>query len=126
MKKVVYLAPIDYITGKLPNVENSLGMPTNMGKIQGRYRVKANNAGVHMQTLASIGTIRVAPSALQLQQRADLTAISKLMAVHRASIQKRQTDQAGFKAQTEFKTFNAYLYNVCKLEYEAAQEEGDA
>lgn len=121
MKKVVYLAPIDYITGKLPSVENSLGMPTNMGKIQGRYRVAANNKGVHMQTLASIGTIRVAPSALQMQQRADLSAISKIMAHHRASIQQRVQDQAGFKAQTEYKTFNAYLYNVCKLEYEAAQ-----
>lgn len=124
MKGVVYLAPIDYVTGKFPKVLNSLGMPTNMDKLCGRKRTQKNNAGVALQTIAGIGKRSTPVTALEIQNRAAFSAISKLCMQHRNNINKRQTDQAGFKAQTEFKTFNAYLWNVCKLEYEAAQAEG--
>ena len=112
MAKVKWAYPIEELHGKLAK---------GFGAAQ---RKAKNNNGEREPFTVRYGEITKAPTALQLQTRADFGAINKLMAQHRASIQQRQTDQQGFRAQTEYKTFNAYLYNVCKQEYEAAQSEG--
>lgn len=125
MKGVVYLAPIDYVTGKFPKVLNSMGMPTNMDKICGRKRTQKNNAGVALQTIAGIGKRSTPVTAQEVQNRGAFAAIAALCAQHRNNITSRQQDQAGFKAQTEYKTFNAYLWNVCKAEYEASLEDDE-
>lgn len=120
MKGVVYLAPIDYVQGKFPPVLNSLGMPTNMDKICGRKRAQKNAKGVAIQTIAAIGKRTSAVTALETQNRADFSAIAKLVSEHKSNITQRVQDQNGFKAQTEYKTFKSYLWNVCKAEYEAS------
>ena len=111
MAKLKFAYPIEEVHGKLAK---------GFGAAQRRAK---NNAGEREPFTVRYGEITKAPTALQMQQRADFGAINKLMAQHRASIQQRQTDQAGFRAQTEYKTFNAYLYNTCKGEYEASLTE---
>ena len=112
MAKVKWAYPIEELHGKLAK---------DFGAAQ---RKAKNNAGEREPFTVRYGKRTTAPTALELQTRATFGAINQLMAQHRASIQQRQADQTGFRAQTEYKTFNAYLYNVCKAEYEASQEEG--
>ena len=111
MAKLKFAYPIEEVHGKLAN---------GFGAAQ---RLAKNNDGKREPFSVRYGKRTTASTALELQNRANFGAINKLMAQHRASIQQRQTDQAGFRAQTEYKTFNAYLYNTCKAEYEASLED---
>ena len=112
MAKLKFAYPIEEVHGKLAK---------GFGAAQ---RKAKNNAGEREPFTVRYGEITKAPTALQLQTRADFGTINKMMAQHRASIQQRQTDKQGFRSQTTYKTFNAYLYNPCKAEYEALQAEG--
>ena len=112
MAKVTWKYPIEELHGALKK-----------GVMGAAQRKAKNNKGERDAFTVMYGKRTTAPTALELQNRANFGAINKLMAQHRASIQQRQTDQAGFRAQTEYKTFNAYLYNVCKQEYEASLTE---
>ena len=112
MAKLKFAYPIEEVHGKLAN---------GFGAAQ---RLAKNNDGKREPFSVHYGKRTTPVTALEVQNRPAFAAISALCSQHRNNINKRQTDQAGFKAQTEYKTFNAYLWNVCKQEYEAAQAEG--
>ncbi len=114
MAKLKFAYPIEEVHGKLAN---------GFGAAQ---RLAKNNEGKREPYSVRYGVITKAPSALQVETRANFAAIAALCAQHRNNITSRQQDQAGFKAQTTYKTFNAYLWNVCKAEYEESLEDDNA
>ena len=112
MAKVTWKYPIEELHGVLKK-----------GVMGAAQRKAKNNKGERDAFTVMYGKRTTPVTALEVQNRAAFAAISALCAQHRNNINKRQTDQAGFKAQTEYKTFNAYLWNVCKAEYEASSEQ---
>lgn len=121
MKHVVYLAPIDYITGKLPFDKPVLS--TSNG-IQGRLN-KHNSKGVVYATLSKIGVRDLTEkpiSASETAARARFAAIQAMVAARRKDVSQRSADQAAFKAQNIYPTLTKYLWAVCIQAYDAEAE----
>lgn len=117
MKKVVYLAPIDYVTGKLP-FKKPVTSPS--GGIQGRLNAR-NDKGVTYATLSAIGIRDLAThpvSTDELAQRSRFGAIAALVAARRQDNAHKVTDMQNFKAQDTYKTFTKYLWAIMTVQYD--------
>lgn len=123
MKRVVYLAPIDHIVGKLPKSANVQGYVAS-NKLQGRISTK-NKLEVNRLTLASIGLRSTKPGEDELAARARFAAVAVMVKNAKLDPIKSRQDAADFKAQTEIKTFKAFVWKKYGDEYDAAQGAGE-
>ena len=115
MAKVTWKYPIEELHGALKK-----------GVMGAAQRKAKNNKGERDAFTVMYGKRTTQPTALELENRAAFAAISALCAQHRSNNVKRQQDQTNFKAQSTYNTFNAYLWNVCKAEYEESLEDANA
>lgn len=120
MKRVVYLAPIDHIVGKLPKSANVQGYVAS-NKLQGRISTK-NKLEVNRLTLASIGTRSIAISDAERAARVRFAAVAALVKAAQLDPIKYRQDSEAFKAQTEIKTFKAFVWKKYGDEYNASLE----
>lgn len=123
MKRVVYLAPIDHIVGKLPKSANVQGFESSV-KLQGRLSTK-NKFGVNRLTLANIGTRSTKTTDDELAARARFAAVAALVRDAKLDPVKKRVDGAEFKAQTEIKTITAFMWKKYGAEYDASLEAGE-
>ena len=61
----------------------------------------------------------------ELAARARFGAVATAVKLRKLDPNKTRTDAAAFKAQSTYKTMQAYLWHVCGAEYDAALEEED-
>ncbi|MBQ0136986.1 MAG: hypothetical protein KBS40_03165 [Bacteroidales bacterium] len=109
MARVKWAYPIEELHGKLAK---------GFGAAQ---RASKNAKGKNDPFTVHYG-VRTKPVTENEQANRDkFAAVRALVETHKNDPTKRQQDQAGFKAQTAIKTMNAYLWAVCKAEYEAAE-----
>lgn len=123
MKRVVYLAPIDHIVGKLPKSANVQGYVSS-NKLQGRISTK-NKLEVNRLTLASIGLRSTAAGEAELAARARFAAVAAMVKVAKLDPIKYRQDSEAFKNQTAIKTFKAFVWNKYAAEYDASLEAGE-
>lgn len=123
MKRVVYLAPIDHIVGKLPKSANVQGYVAS-NKLQGRLSTN-NKLQVNRLTLASIGLRSTAVSEDELAARARFAAVAALVKAAALNPNTYRTDAAAFKAQTEIKTFKAFVWKKYGDQYDEEQNAGE-
>lgn len=123
MKRVVYLAPIDHIVGKLPKSANVQGYVAS-NKLQGRLSTM-NKLQVNRLTLASIGLRSTAASEDEIAARVRFAAVAAMVKAAKLDPNKYRVDAAAFKAQTEIKTFKAFVWKKYGDEYDASLEAGE-
>ena len=107
MAKVVYLDPIDYLSGKIAK----------------RYRTIYKHMRLSDRRFTSVMGVRTTlPSQSELDARARFAAVSRAVTARRQNLGTIATDQAAFVAQKDNvngkKTFTAYLWYVCGQAYD--------
>lgn len=112
MAKVVYIEPIDYISGKIAKKH----------KLSFSHRKAAtSNTGIpNFTSLRGPRTTKVKAS--EIAARTRFAEINRMKKERKADLMHQAQDQAAFKAQSQYKTFNQYLWHVCAGEYDAAKE----
>ena len=110
MAKVTWKYPIEELHGALKK-----------GVMGAAQRKSKNNKGERDAFTVMYGVRTTPVTEREQANREKFAAVRALVEVHKNDPQKRQADQAGFKAQTAIKTMNAYLWSVCKAEYESAE-----
>lgn len=115
MARLKWVYPIEEIHGALKK-----------GVMGAAMRSTANNKGERFNFSVFYGKRDLTNKPLS----ADETAAREKFAAVRAAViarknnpGKRVTDQNAFKAQSTYKTMNAYLWSVCGAEYDAAHTE---
>ena len=109
MAKVTFIDPIDHISGKLSKSHRTCY----------NYRKAKNNDGINVKYTSIPNPSTAAPSADQQAQRTRFGAIATAVQARKTNPTKKMQDMAAFKAQSQYKTLNAYLWNVCAAEYDA-------
>ena len=109
MGKVVFLDPIDHISGKIAKKHRTI---YNYAKATGlKY------TSVH-------GERTTQPSTKELKARERFAGVALMVTARRADLTKIVADQQAFLAQKDTaggaKTMRAYLWRVCGQEYDAA------
>ena len=108
MAKVKWAYPIEELHGKLH------------GEFGAAQRKSKNALGERLPYTVKYGVRTTPYSSNELNNQATFAAVRALVETHKANPTQRQADQAAFKAQTAIKTFNAYLWAICRQEYESA------
>ncbi len=113
MSKVVFLDPIDYISGKIAKKHRTI-----------YCRKKAS--GLNYTTVHGDRTTQ--PSTKELKARERFTAVAAMVRARKIDLSKIVTDQEAFLAQkdtaTGAKTMKAYLWRVCGQEYDEQHQNG--
>ena len=107
MARVVYLDPIDYLSGRIAK----------------RYRTIYKHMRLSDRRFTSVmGTRTTLPSQSELDARTRFAAVSRAVAARRQNLGTIATDQAAFVAQKDTaggkKTFTAYLWKICGEAYD--------
>lgn len=108
MARVVFLDPIDYLSGKIAK----------------SYRTIYKHMRLSDRRFTSVMGMRTTlPTQSELDARARFAAVSRAVVARRQNLATIATDQAAFVAQKDNangkKTFTAYLWYVCGQAYDA-------
>ena len=106
MGKVVFLDPIDHISGKIAK------------KFQTIYNFMRATG---LKYTSVRGERKSKPSAVELSARERFKQVAAMVATRAKDLNRQPADQAAFKAQSVYKTMKAYLWHVCGEEWDEEQ-----
>ena len=109
MAKVYYIDPIDHISGKLSKKHRTTY----------NHRHSINGNGEQKNYTSCIDYSNRTASADQIAQRAAFKAVAKMVYERKMNPSTLAQDQVNFKAQSQYRTFNKYLWSFCMAEYTA-------
>lgn len=121
------MQPIETIKGKFSVMTGLLSEHYSSSRLQGRLNLGAhNNKGVTYNTIKPIGVrdlVNKPLSTAEIAARDKFAAVRAAVETRKNNPTKRVQDQNAFKAQSTYKTFNAYIWAVCAAEYDEAHSE---
>ena len=109
MSQVAFIAPVEYISGKL----------SKQHKVAFAHRTKINGQGFKKNyTSWREPVLNPVFTDEQKAAQARFKAVAQAVRTRKSDPSTAATDKAAFKAQSTYKTLQAYLWAVCAAEYD--------